>query len=796
MSTAAITGMGVVCALGSSVDAFFKGLQRGESALSPVEGIPIARGKQLGGQVKAPAFAGPHHLSMMLQSALAEAIAQAGLSTAQLAETALYLGTVASESRILEDQFRSFVSAERLSPSLQDGLLRYGNGALADRMAEHFGIGGPREVNTNACASGNIALARAVVALRSGRIRRAIVCGADQLKPILYWGAERAGLMGHDVRPFHRHRDGTAFGDGAAALVLEAAELAAQRGAKVFAEVRGFGLVCDENPQLILPQLDGGAAARAFQQALFDAGVDPDQVDYVNAHGTGTINIDRIEAVACKRVFGERAKNVPVSSTKSLTGHLSSASPIVEAIATTLAISHSYIHPTAKLDDPDPELGLDFVPLTGRDQTVKIALSNAMGGGGTNAAVVITAPGAVTRARPQHQAEEIVITGRGALSVFGSHDTALDDGLFGAGKRGASGRIEDFSVSQFVDRELKYEHLSRAAQLALGAGLFAEKQARVTEHVHPDRLAVLFGTAFGGTPSWSELLCDAYERDPRHITPNMALEHGHHLGVTLLARHLPARGANCTLTTGATAGLEAIGFASELLAQRVCDAALVGASESLDRLLDRGLTLLGCAQSAAHDLVPYAADNHGLRLGEGAAAFVLERRSDALARGAKILGTVRGFASAAASVGVGRWDVQCDALGRAMSEALERAAVRSAELLVMGAANGVSGLEQAELRALTRVARERDLTPRLVSIHGVLGETFAAGALLALTSALSACSRGVVPRWCARDRLPAALHLAAPLARLSTRHVLINAAAAGGAAAALCVELPVGSDHA
>jgi 3-oxoacyl-[acyl-carrier-protein] synthase II len=773
-----ITGLGVVCAAGRNVETFWASLLSGQPGLSPVEGIPIARGKQLGGQVKDPAFAGPHHLSAMAAAALEEALTQAGWGPTEKQTCGFFLATVAGESRLAEDHYADLNAADRLTPTLRDALLRYPNGSLADLLAARFGLAGPRDVSTNACASGNIALARALLALRSGELSRAIVCGADQLKPIMYWGAERAGLMGQDLRPFHKDRDGTAFGDGAGVLILETADSARARGAKVLAAAAGWGVVCDEDPQLILPQLDGGAVARGFRAALTDAGLSPEDVDHINAHGTGTINIDRIEAIACKKVFGERATSIPVTATKSLTGHLSAASPVIEAIASVLAIEHGYVHPTAKLDEPDPTLGLDFVAPEGRKTPVRCVLSNSMGGGGTNAAVVLTAPGFVPArpARISAKEDDIVVTGLGAVSPWGTGA----DVLVAAARAGVPlerGRATGFHIHDFVDRKLGYEHLSRAAQLAMAAGTLATTDARLLEAgLDPDRLAVVFGTAFGGTPSWSDMLCAAYAQDPRRITPNMALEHGHHLGVTLVARHVHARGPNCTFTGGATSGLEALAFGAQLLQSRTCDAVLVGGSDALDAALDRALNLLGCARRDTAAPPPYDPRGAGFLPAEGAGCLVLERRQSANARGAKIWGTWRGFGHHAVPVGLAQLDEEGLALREAMRQALshkpEGAAHRvRGPLGVLGAAHGSAAFDAAEAMAVSSLRELGESTVQLASLRGVSGESFAAAPLLSAITALA--TPGVAGEQAAAWERP---------------WLLVNAAATGGAAASALFE--------
>lgn len=791
-----ITGLGVVSSLGRDLESFFAGLLRGEPGLSEIEGIPTTRGKTLGGQVKDPAFSGPHRLVEMAVSAVEEAIGNAGWSDSERAQAGLFVGTAAGESQVAESHYARLRDAAELDDTLRDALLCHPVGALADVIAERTRVAGPREVNTNACASGNIALARALMEIQQGRLERAVVCGADQLKALTYWGTERAGLMGKDLRPFHRHREGTVFGDGAAAIVLERRDVAEQRHAHGLARLAGWSVVCDEDPQLILPQLDGGAAVRCLLGALHDAHLAADEVDYVNAHGTGTVNIDRVETVAVKRVFGERAGRVPVNSTKSLTGHLSAASAVVEAVASVLAISRGYIHPTAKLDEPDPELGLDFVPLKGRYQPVSVALSNSMGGGGTNSAVAFTSVeyperAAETGGKPAAACEEeVVISGAGCVSAAGTGRQALMQALLGEPPGEPVGRITDFDVNRFVDPSLQYEYLSRTAQLSLVAGILALDDAGYKPlDRHPDRVAVVFGTQHGGTPGWSDLLASAYHDDPKHITPSMALEHGHHLGVTLVARYAKARGANFTLTTGRTAGLDAIAVGASLLQTGQADVVLVGGSDALDPALERAVKLLGCMGQGSP--LPYDARATGFRPSEGAGCLVLERRADAQQRGARVLGGLVGVGRASVATGPGGFDVEGAALSRAMSRALKGVAP-TPPVTICGTANGTPQVDTGEVAAVSRVLESEGRHGALISLNGCIGETFAASGPLSLIGGMSLLDAGRAPTWGFRadDRRELIPALGAPL---SGNVLLATAAGMGGTASAVAVRVERGA---
>jgi len=188
-------------------------------------------------------------------------------------------------------------------------------------------------------------------------------------------------------RPFDRDRDGFVMGEGAAVLVLEEYEHAMRRGAKIYAELVGYGATADAY-HITAPCVDGEGAIKCMLRALEDAKLSPDEVDYINAHGTSTKLNDAVETLAIKKVFGERAYKIPVSSTKSMIGHLLGAAGAIEALATIMTIHTGIIHPTINYENPDPECDLDYVPNEARKKEVNVAISNSFGFGGHNVCLV------------------------------------------------------------------------------------------------------------------------------------------------------------------------------------------------------------------------------------------------------------------------------------------------------------------------------------------------------------------------------------------------------------------------
>jgi 3-oxoacyl-[acyl-carrier-protein] synthase II len=263
-------------------------------------------------------------------------------------------------------------------------------------VSMRFGARGPNSCVTTACATGTHAIGEAFRLIQRGDADVMLAGGAEA-------AVERLGIAGFAAlralstrndepkrasRPFDRQRDGFVIGEGAGVVVLESLERALARGARVQAEVVGYGMSGDAH-HMTAPPEDGIGAQLSMRRALADAGLPPEAVDYVNAHGTSTPHNDRIESLAIRRVFGAHADRLAVSSTKSMIGHALGAGGGIEAIVTALTLRDGVVHPTLNLEDPDPDCDLDYVPGQARHLAVRVALSNSFGFGGTNATLAL-----------------------------------------------------------------------------------------------------------------------------------------------------------------------------------------------------------------------------------------------------------------------------------------------------------------------------------------------------------------------------------------------------------------------
>ena len=271
-------------------------------------------------------------------------------------------------------------------------------GTLSSQVAIELGLHGPTYPISSACTAGADAIGLALTLIQAGILDAVVAGGSDApIFPLLFASFDRIGALSRlnddparASRPFSRDRNGFVIGEGAGVVILEAEDVARERGARVYAELAGFAATCDAHHQLA-PDPEGRQGARAVALAIANAGLRPEDIDYVNAHGTSTQKNDATETVIVKSVFGERARTTPVSSSKSMLGHLIGASGAVELIVTTLALREGVVPPTINLTEPDPDCDLDYVTEGARRMALRAAVSTSFGFGSRNAALVVKA---------------------------------------------------------------------------------------------------------------------------------------------------------------------------------------------------------------------------------------------------------------------------------------------------------------------------------------------------------------------------------------------------------------------
>lgn len=399
-SRVVITGLGGICGLGTDVPAIWQAMREGRSAIGEITTVPLRELKvRIGAEVKELPDHGIERrrlvtmdrFSLLAVIAAGEAIRQSGLDLSRANENRVgsVVGTGIFGAGTLDDNYRGLFLEGRSRADVFS-VPRIMPGAPAGQVSMSYGLRGPVFGVTSACSSANHAIAMAADQIRLGRADVMLAGGTDA--PLAYgvlksWEALRA-LARETCRPFSADRDGLVIGEGAGMAVLETYEHATARNAPILAELAGVGMSGDAS-DIVAPTVDGPAAAMAA--CLEDAGLNPEDVDYLNAHGTGTKANDQIETAAIHKVFGNAVNGLSVSSTKSMHAHCMGASGGLEMIACVMAIRDGVVPPTANYRQPDPECDLDVTPNVARERSVRVALSNAFAFGGTNAVLAFRA---------------------------------------------------------------------------------------------------------------------------------------------------------------------------------------------------------------------------------------------------------------------------------------------------------------------------------------------------------------------------------------------------------------------
>jgi len=403
-----VTGMGIISPLGHTVAETWANIIEGKSGVVPITRFDASKfSVRIAAEVKN--WEPTHYVSakearrtdtyqQFIQVAAREAIQQSGIEVndGNRTRTGVIIGSaVGGVSSYYNEAMMIFETGDprRISPF---GIPMFMVNGGSDNVAIELGAQGPSYTPISACATGADCIGVAFDLIRLGKMDTAVAgAGEAPIFPIGIAAFDRTGACSREndnpdraVRPFSKNRPGLVFSEGAGVVVMEALEHAQSRGATIYGEIVGYGTNSDAF-HITAPQPDGLGAANAIRMALDDARMTPDQIDYINAHGTGTGLNDGMETKAVKHVFNSRAHQVPMSSTKSMTGHAMGATAAMEAIFALLAIRDGIAPPTINLNEPDPECDLDYVPNTAREMKIEAVMSNSFGFGGHNVSLIL-----------------------------------------------------------------------------------------------------------------------------------------------------------------------------------------------------------------------------------------------------------------------------------------------------------------------------------------------------------------------------------------------------------------------
>ncbi|SKC87123.1 beta-ketoacyl-ACP synthase II [Maledivibacter halophilus] len=402
-----ITGIGVISPIGIGKENYWNALKKGVSGVDKITKFDVSDyTTQIAGEVK---DFDPHDYFEKKEARRMDRFTQFAVAASKMAledsklnldkvnreRVGVSLGSGVGGIETLEKEYDKLnkKGPKRVSPFFIPMMI---SNIGAGHISMALGAKGPSITSVSACASSNNAIGEAFKIIERGDADMMFSGGAEaSITPLSVAGfcTMKAMSTRNDdpktaSRPFDKDRDGFVMGEGSGIIILEELEHAKKRGATIYGEIVGYGMSSDAY-HITAPAPEGEGAARAMKNAIDDAGIKPEDVNYINAHGTSTPYNDKFESMAIKTVFGQHAYNLSINSTKSMTGHLLGAASSIEAIASLLAVKEDYIHPTINILNPDPELDLDYVPNEGKKREVNYALSNSLGFGGHNVAIVL-----------------------------------------------------------------------------------------------------------------------------------------------------------------------------------------------------------------------------------------------------------------------------------------------------------------------------------------------------------------------------------------------------------------------
>jgi len=389
MKRVAITGIGIFCSIGKSVDGFCRSLKEGRSGIGPITLFDTSKYPcKIGAEIRnyrSEDYFGKKELKKISRTdqfaliASEEAVKVSEIHSYPTEEVGLCLGAGAGGMFEAETYHREILVKGKSKPSL---IWPFIPSFTTDRVAERFGFSGPKFTVTTACSSSATAIGYGADLIRSGRCKAVLCGGSEALSELTFGGFNSLKAMDPSpCKPFDRKRAGMSLGEGAGIIIMEDLDEALKRGAQIHAEFFGYG-IGGEAYHITAPEPTGMREARIMREAIEESGITIHEVDYINAHGTGTPLNDKVETLSIKNVFGERAYSIPASSIKSSVGHCLGSAGAIEAVASVLSITYQFVPPTLNQEQGDEDCDLDYVPGKSREMKVEAVLSNSFAFGG------------------------------------------------------------------------------------------------------------------------------------------------------------------------------------------------------------------------------------------------------------------------------------------------------------------------------------------------------------------------------------------------------------------------------
>jgi 3-oxoacyl-[acyl-carrier-protein] synthase II len=604
--------------------------------------------------------------------------------------------------------------------------------AFAEALSGAFGLKGPALSVNTACAASANAIGYASALIRSGQADAVLTGGSDALSDILVAGFNSLeSLSPKPAAPYSFDRSGLSLGEGSGMMVLIRADLTEQLGAHVHAELLGYGLSAD-GYHPTAPHPEGRGAGRAIRAALEHSGIRPEEVDYINSHGTGTMKNDTAETAATKVGLGaEAAYGASVSSTKSMIGHLLGAAGAAEGIVTVKALEDQIVPPTANFTEPDPECDLDYTPNVARKRALDVAMSNNFAFGGANASVLFARAGRAV-GPPAPGFDRVVVTGLAALTPAGTDIDPLWEAFVAqrdctVAENGVRiGRV-DLNAGDFLSPKER-KRVDRLGLFAvIGARLALADAGIELDDSNRTRVGTIVGTGLGPMESMEGFGAPVVTDGPAAANPAVFPNMVYNAAGGQVAMKIGALGSASTVTAGHAAGASAVCYGAALAGEDHADAVIcIGADSLTDTVIDayKGLGI-----------------TKEMPLAEAGIAVVVERAMHAAARGAEPYAELAGFAITSDARGIGAVDPAGEGLERAMRGALANAGVEASEVVAVWASkSGLAVADAAEDAAIARVFG--DTPPPVFEPKTVVGDPVGAGGPLNVAVALAGWRRG------------------------------------------------------
>mgnify|MGYP000847968620 FL=1 len=737
-SRAVVTGVGLTAATGNDAKECWEGICTGRSG---IRRNFLFDTKELlsewAGLAQVEQCSQIDRCFALANTAICEALADSKLIIDQIDSDriGLVIGSSLGAMPSLEQAHRNFLEKGILDAKMMAGSLIH---CVADYLAEKLGLRGPRALMSNACAAGAIAVGYAIEQLWFGDADVVICGGVDPLTELSSHGFTCLGALDTEPCSPLSASSGLTLGEGAGFLILEKEENAKRRGATILAEISGYGTSCDGHHQTA-PDPGGEGACRSMAAALEVARFIPEEIDYINLHGTGTPANDSVEPKAIRLLFKD-SKIPPASSIKSALGHTLGAAGAVETVCCVLAIVNQVLPPTLGTRGLTSHSGLDIVPENSRHAELSVVLSNSFAFGGNNASVVVNKPGHRPDRDPVTYHRGVAITGLSGvvgtasslkeihqMLVSGTQCTRIEN--FNDGIQIPFGKVDLKTLS----RRLNPSKVRRMDPMGILAGaVVADLMKSLGKQPRPllEETGIIFATGYGPLSAVSSFNEGIIRQESAGgnalVFPNTVVNAaaGH---LALLNRF---RGYTATLACGGTSSVLAVQLASRVIARGGADRIVVVVADELPKLAVRATSQLPGYQGGTP-----GKPSRGAFLSEGAVAIMLEARNRAEERGAKILGIPRGFGGSGEPAGVAGLRSDGIAWSRSMLTALGQARVGAEDIVhVVRAASGHPVVDLAENRAIKRcgLAGAAQFKPK----H-TFGETWGCAAGLGLATILN-----------------------------------------------------------